>query len=90
MQAFSHAIPKALIRCVYQSILLLLFQIRNELKSCLTVHNAFNAQKANRTATVDVKDCLDRKDSPMNAAYQVGKESMLPKKRVALHENIFV
>ncbi|CAF1401533.1 unnamed protein product [Adineta steineri] len=39
--------------------------------SCLTLHNVFGSQKGNRTATLNIETCLDRTESPINAAYQI-------------------
>ncbi|CAF1124286.1 unnamed protein product [Adineta steineri] len=45
--------------------------IRTEPMSCLTLHNVFGSQKGNRTATLNIETCLDRTESPINAAYQI-------------------
>lgn len=55
---------------------IVIFQIRHESDACLTVHNAFSAQKANRTATANAEHCRDSKETATTAAYQVGNEIM--------------
>ncbi len=72
MQAFFLVTIKVEIRCV-DLIVFILFQIRNELMSCLTFRNIYGSQGANRTATLNTQTCIDRTHSPMTAAYQVKK-----------------
>ncbi len=72
MRAFFLATIKVVIRCVDLTVFIL-FQIRNELTSCLTVRDAYKGQGTNRTAKLDKDMCFDQTRSPMAAVYQVGK-----------------
>jgi hypothetical protein len=41
--------------------------------SCLTAHNIYGSQGANRTAILNTQTCIDLTDSPVAAVYQVGE-----------------
>ncbi len=79
MQAFFLVTIKAEIRCVDLSFFYILFQIRIEPMSCLTLHNVYGSRGSNRTATLNIQTCIDRTRSPVAAAYQVGKYRMFKK-----------